>query len=267
MQPPHELLADWKLTDPVPLADTPRALLWRVRYRGTSAVLKLARPDAAEEVRGGMVLRWYDGIGAARVLQMSGRAILMEALSGPRLGDIVRGGEDARATAILAGVIAGLHHDRPPPPAGLEPLALRMQPLLERASSGPLAEAATIARQLLRDPAPVVVLHGDLHHDNILGSDRGWLAIDPKGVLGDLAYEPANAFRNPEGMGDLARHPDRIAALAATLSVGPGLDRRRLLGWAAAHCGLSCCWHDKDHRAVRAELAQLSPLLAAYRSG
>ena len=38
------------------------------------------------------------------------------------------------------------------------------------------------------------MLHGDLHHDNVLTADREpWLAIDPHGVLGDpekrAAYE------------------------------------------------------------------------------
>ncbi len=41
-------------------------------------------------------------------------------------------------------------------------------------------------------------MHGDLHHGNILSATREpWLAIDPKGVIGDLTYETTAFLRNP----------------------------------------------------------------------
>ena len=46
------------------------------------------------------------------------------------------------------------------------------------------------------------LLHGDLHHYNILrDGDRGWVAIDPKGVVGEVEYEIGAALRNPYGAG------------------------------------------------------------------
>lgn len=41
------------------------------------------------------------------------------------------------------------------------------------------------------------MLHSDLHHENILSSERGWLAIDPKGVLGKREFEVTAFMRNP----------------------------------------------------------------------
>jgi aminoglycoside/hydroxyurea antibiotic resistance kinase len=42
------------------------------------------------------------------------------------------------------------------------------------------------------------VLHGDLHHGNVLDFGlRGWLAIDPKGLLGERGFDFANIFTNP----------------------------------------------------------------------
>ncbi|MBA2518533.1 MAG: phosphotransferase, partial [Chloroflexia bacterium] len=59
---------------------------------------------------------------------------------------------------------------------------------------------------LLASQAEPVLLHGDLHHDNILSRRDGvWLAIDPKGVTGEPAYEIGAFLRNP---GWLAGHPD-----------------------------------------------------------
>ena len=48
-----------------------------------------------------------------------------------------------------------------------------------------------------------MLLHGDLHHENIMHGPRGWLAIDPKGVLGDPGFDAANMFYNPLDRDDL----------------------------------------------------------------
>ena len=128
-----------------------------------------------------------------------------------------------------------------------------------------MAIAAEIARDLLDSPVPLVALHGDLHHDNILASPRGWLAIDPKGVWGDLAYEPANAFRNPEGLGDRLFDPARIRHIALGFSQGLGLPPYRLLGWAAAHCALSTVWSREAGQDISDDLRLLALLLAGWQ--
>ena len=41
------------------------------------------------------------------------------------------------------------------------------------------------------------LLHGDLHHENILlDEERGWLAIDPKGVMGPKVMECGRYLHN-----------------------------------------------------------------------
>ena len=42
-----------------------------------------------------------------------------------------------------------------------------------------------------------MVLHGDLHHDNVLRHGDGWVVIDPHGYVGDAAVEPATMLYNP----------------------------------------------------------------------
>ena len=44
-----------------------------------------------------------------------------------------------------------------------------------------------------------VLMHGDFHHFNILSSERGWLMIDPKGVIGPAGYEVGPLLINPWG--------------------------------------------------------------------
>jgi streptomycin 6-kinase len=63
---------------------------------------------------------------------------------------------------------------------------------------GILRIAAETAADLLATQRDVVVLHGDMHHENILKfSSRGWLAIDPKGLVGERGFDYANIFCKP----------------------------------------------------------------------
>jgi streptomycin 6-kinase len=260
-----EALARFRLVDPRPLAETRTATLWTVRtVAGETAVLKLLVSGETEEDLGAAYLQSLQGRGAVRVLARESNAILMEHCPGPSLGDIVRAGQDVEATEALCDVILRFH-GAPQGQVQLQPLALRLAPLTTATLDGDLAEAAGIARDMLADPVPSVALHGDLHHDNVLLASRGWLAIDPKGVLGDPAYEAANAFRNPDGLGARLFDPDRIQDMAARFSRRLGQPKSRLLGWAAAHCALSTRWSLEAGQDIGEDLRLLPLLLDAAR--
>jgi streptomycin 6-kinase len=107
-------------------------------------------------------------------------------------------------------------------------------------------QAETLFAELLASAAEPVLLHGDLHHQNILAAEREpWLAIDPKGLIGEPAYEVGALLRNQLHMpadtsGLLARRVDQFAGEL-------GLDRQRLLGWGLAQAVLSAWWDYEDH--------------------
>ena len=263
----------WSLTKSTPVAETPRSWIFRVEQNGRNfAALKILKPAvSAEEGRGARLLRWYGGDGAATVFDIHGDTIFMEWLDGKTLGDAARAGHDEEATVAFCTVVANLHRQRQEPPADLLPLRERFQTLFDtdvrawpHTARDLYARASGIALKLFDRPAAQVPLHGDLHHDNILSSDRGWLAIDPKGLVGDPAYEVANAFRNPQGGASLAANPRRIAAMADMFAARLGFDRKRVLGYAAAHSGLSVCWDLAAGNPITTDLAVLPPLLAAY---
>lgn len=89
-----------------------------------------------------------------------------------------------------------------------------------------------------------MVLHGDLHHDNILRCERQqWLAIDPKGVIGEPAYEVGAFLRNP--MPQIFKHPkphQLIQRRIALLSELTGLDAQRIKLWHFVQVLLSVYW-------------------------
>jgi len=239
-------LARWDLVPDGEAITTPSSLLLPVRHRGQPAMLKIAREE--EERRGGRLMAWWDGDGVARVLAHDDHALLLERATGPRtLAAMVAAGADDEATRILCAVAGRLHAPRRGPPPELVPLSRWFEALAPAARSqgGLLAEADAAARELLADPREPVVLHGDIHHGNVLdGAGRGWLAIDPKGLHGERAFDYANIFCNPDRA--TATAPGRLERRLDTVSEAAHLDRGRLLKWVVAYAGLSAAWSLED---------------------
>ena len=113
----------------------------------------------------------------------------------------------------------------------------------------------------------VIALHGDLWHDNIRQSARGWLAHDVWGIVGERSYDFACGFRNPGDLPELGLTPERIEALATFLATEAGLDRDRLLGWAAVQCGQAIIWKLRSGEEHQAERLLLPRLLVAAKAG
>lgn len=222
------------------------------REDGSDVVLKIGvpNPELDSEIE---ALRIYDGRGVARLLDSDEElgALLLERLRPGTMLVTVK--DDEAATEIAAGVMKQLwqplpaEHNFPT----VEKWARGMQRLRQEfnGGSGPFPEkivatAEGLFAELLPSSAPPVLLHGDLHHYNILAAEREpWLALDPKGVAGEPAYEVGALLRNPTPQ--IAQEPElsrlllrRIDQLAQILE----LDRRRLIGWAVAQAVLSAWW-------------------------
>ena len=212
-----------------------------VRRAGQPAMLKIAHED--EEWRGGRLMAWWQGDGAARVLAEDDGVLLLERATGPRsLVAMVHSGQDDEATRILCAATNRLHGHRAPLPVELVPLVDWFAPLLKVDSpAGLIAEGQVIARELLADQQEIVALHGDIHHGNILDAGtRGWIAIDPKGLLGDRAFDFVNILRNPDDATALV--PARFARQVEVIAEAARLDRVRLLRWTLAFASLSAVW-------------------------
>jgi streptomycin 6-kinase len=206
------------------------------RADGSAAVLRLAPPeelDAAE---------WFSGHGVVRVLEIdraAGAVLLERAVPGTHLRCLVPASDD-EATAAVASLMPALWR---PPDEGCAFAGVRDW----GRSLAPDSRAAGIYFELCDSMEPVVVLHGDLHHDNVLRSGEGWVAIDPKGVVGERAYETGALLRNPfPGLLD-APSPGRLARRRADqLCERLGLDTTRVRGWAYSQAVLAAAWAVED---------------------
>jgi len=113
--------------------------------------------------------------------------------------------------------------------------------------------------ELLSDWRDIAVLHGDLHHDNVLdfGPERSWLAIDPKGLIGERGFDFASLFLNPD-LADpsrpVAADRNRFLKRLAIVTEKGKLERNRLLKWILAWSGLSSVWSTGDAQASNTAL-------------
>jgi streptomycin 6-kinase len=262
----------WGLSADGASFSTSSSTLYPVCWKTRAAMLKVVtHPD---ERNGAAALAWFAGQGAVEVLAMQGDAVLMARAGGAdALVQMVERGEDDAATRIICSVVQALHAPRAaPPPAEMTPLTRRFRSLFRvaEAEGAPehYAEAAKMARRLLAEPLSEVVLHGDIHHENILHDEaRGWVAIDPKGLIGEATFDYANTLENPVRHRELVLSAGRLRRQAEVITEESGIALRRLLEFTFAFGALSECWGVEDGNATgfalavskiaRAELAQM----------
>jgi streptomycin 6-kinase len=222
---------------------------------GAPAVLKIGVPnrELTSEMK---TLRLYAGQGACRLFEADPeRGMLLEErlLPGTMLADMA---DDDRATEIAADVMKMIRRPAPPPDGFLSLRGWfdelkKLRPLFN-GGTGPFVEKSVglveeLLVELFGEDRPQVLLHGDFHHFNILLSERGWLIIDPKGVIGPAEYEVGPLLLNPWGEmpGEaeaIRRTQRRIAILSERLEV----ERLRLWKWAVCHSLLSSWWDLPD---------------------
>jgi streptomycin 6-kinase len=219
------------------------------RADGTQAVLKVGVPndELTSEIN---TLDMYAGKGACRLYECdpaNGLLLLERLFPGTMLVELA---DDDEATHIAARVMKQTH--RPVPQAqGFLSLRAWFDELkglrrLFNSGSGPfpeksLALAEGLIRELFEENRPQVLLHGDFHHYNILNSERGWLVIDPKGVIGAPEYDVCPYLVNPiePVPPDAIRRSQRRMAI---FSEEVGFDLQRLRAWAICFSVLSSFW-------------------------
>jgi streptomycin 6-kinase len=252
---------DWELTLGEPFDLSFHYVAAAVATDGTPVVLKLGVPGGGSLSGEVAALRAFDGRGAVRLLRadLDRAALLLErAVPGDRSADLVPR-HDAEATSAAVAVMRSLHAAPVPEPGGLPELATQGRAfddyLVRHPGSGPLprdlvVRAGGLMRELCDSAADRVVLHGDLHHDNILRTERSsWLSIDPHGVIGDPGYEVGSLLFNPNP-DDLdpvltALVPARVEQLAAELAMP--LDR--VVAWGFVKAVLAEVWSTEDAEA------------------
>jgi len=245
----------WCLTNVQPVPNLSYNYVSFALSGSRSVVLKIGVPN--RELTSEMsALRFFDGKGAVRLLEADEeRAMfLLERLQPGKMLTTLN--DDDQATHIAADVMLNLWRPAPTEGSflqlsnwfkGFEKLRLRFEggtsplgkTLVERAEH-------SVANFFSEDYVPMLI-HGDLHHNNILSSERGWLAIDPKGVIGPAAYEVGPLLMNPLRFLNRSDAVPITKRRVAILSERLGFKRERIREWGIAHAVLSAWWNLEDH--------------------
>jgi len=227
------------------------------RADGSQSVLKVGfpRPELSLEIA---ALRSYAGCGSVLLLEASqatGVLLLERLMPGTPLS---REGDDRKAISTAVSVMRRLWRpaaEKSEFPSiaawtqGLGQLRRRYQ-----GGTGPLPArlvdaAESLVTELLSSAAAPVLLHGDLHLENILAAERErWIAIDPKGVIGEPTCEVGALVRDlwkrlPHQACTKLPLAHQVDQFADEL----GLDRSRIVGWALVQAVLSGWWSLEDH--------------------
>jgi len=250
-----DLAQRWSLSGLEPVIDLSyNYLVFAAAANGQPVVLKIGvpNPELTSEIQ---ALISYEGNGAVKLLDADpdqGALLLERLLPGADLRSIQ---DDEKATRIAASLMEKLWHPVTHHPAfhtaadwcrGFQ----RYREVFP--TDGPLPvdllnQAANLASDLLANPKEQLLLHGDLHHMNILRGKDGWTAIDPKGVIGEPAFEIGSYLFNPYP--DLIDHPHlkelqmkRIEIFTESL----GLDKERMWAWSFVRGILGAIWSIED---------------------
>lgn len=247
------------------------------RTDGTPVVLKAGVPhrELRTEIE---ALRLFNGRGSVRLLAADAEAgvLLLERIQpGTSLRSLSGESEDTRATALAADVLARLA--RPVVPAdspfpttadwaqGLTRLRTRFGGGTGSLPGRLVQEAEAHFAVLHATQTETVVLHGDLHHGNILRRGKtDWVAIDPKGVVGEPAYEAGAWLRNPlPELLQWSNPPQVLARRLAQFAERFGWERERLRMWGMAQAVLSAAWSVEDHGAGGTAAITCAAILAS----
>ncbi len=276
-----EVSQRWGLTDirPVPnisfnfVAFAKRSSAAPRNTRGSAqedVILKLGvpNPELTSEI---MALKLFNGDGACELLECDeerGLLLLERLKPGQMLAELE---DDDERTQIAADVMTymdsnSLLFNVQEHPQGTRAPALqnkfiklsdwfnglkRIRPHFN-GGTGPfpeklLQQVESLLPELFADK-DIKLMHGDFHHFNILRSERGWLVIDPKGVIGPAGYEIGPLMLNPwDSISDRVsfqiKAKRRVSILAERLS----WEREKILNWATAHAVLSAWWSIEDN--------------------
>jgi streptomycin 6-kinase len=226
------------------------------RRAAQPVVLKVVK-EPGDEWRCGEIGAKFGGRGVVQVYDYAEGAALFERLDpGEPLVALTLNGRDDEATDILAMLLGRMAPLDPPEWCPTverwgEGFGRYLASGDERVSSELVEPAQRIYAELCMTQRVPALLHGDLHHYNVLSDRaRGWCAVDPKGVVGELEYEVGAALRNPFDRPDLFAPLAVVERRLEQFGLVLGIDVGRARGWCFAQAVLSAIWSIEDGHTV-----------------
>jgi streptomycin 6-kinase len=198
------------------------------------AVLKMPFSHA-EERESGPVLRAFSGHGGVALLKHdpeTGGILMPKLIPGYTLESAKL--SDDEEVAVCAGIVKEL---RGAPFVQSMTVERWFKELFDGDTNTMVEEGRRIYRWLAETTISKTLMHGDLHHYNMLRHGDKWLAIDPKGIVGDPSFEIAAFMQNPFSR---ELNPELMQKRLRLFVDLLGDPPERLWGWCFAETVLSC---------------------------
>lgn len=220
----------------------------------SDVVIKLGLQDSLiQECR---ALEYFNGNGCVRLLDYNRdhNALLLPYLKPGNDLKRLFPDQEHESIQIVSRLVKKLHVDAYQPKAGddfakvQEWLAVIKSDGYKNIPRSLMSKARDVLQSLEKNEGTVYLLHGDLHHQNILRNNDSWLAIDPKGVVGEIEFELSRFIINPipeliqlqDARGIIAGRFDELSRLLM-------LNKVRLIDWTFVCAVMSACWEEESH--------------------
>ena len=273
----QKLFQQWQLSDVRPFAHLAMTnnyvvIVYSEQYK-KDVVLKIGPKKVID--REVQALKYFQGDACVKLLQFDlkysdvNSALLLDYIqSGISLKDLFLQDREEQTIEIFVDIVKRMHADSDKDKArsiqgNFQTIEQRLSLLHTFQSKNKqlaalLPQAASLAHQLVATQGAQYLLHGDLHHENILqrkpdkaeSQDKcgdAWVMIDPQGVVGELEFEVGAFIRNP--LFELLDQPyleQLILYRFNQLSQRLNLDRKRIIDWSFVQTVLAACFTEEN---------------------
>ncbi|MEQ7124918.1 aminoglycoside phosphotransferase family protein [Actinopolymorpha sp. B11F2] len=241
-----EILQRWRCTPTERIVGGGVGIILAVRrHDGSPAVVKVSFPHPGNVYEPHAFATW-GGRGAVRLYERDDAnfAMLLEQADWQTLDDL---GDVDQAIAVAGHLARRLAVQAPPSLPRLSDQVEEWEETLRKdadslghpLSQRALAAALATLRDLGRNQ-PDTMVHGDLHFGNVVRAEREpWLVVDPKGYVGDLAFDALTVL--VRGVDSLREADDLEAELRRRLAIfsdAAEVDRERVTRWVQARTAI-----------------------------
>jgi streptomycin 6-kinase len=251
----------WNLTNMEKLASTFTSDIYQADSKHGKVVLKILNElGIKDELPGTYFLDNCQGRGCVNLYEFDEKALLIDYLEGENLYQFSKTGQEEQASKVFCEIIKKIHGvkvikhiDK------LNDFKILFDVFRKIKAPSDLLEIMDkgkhLSEKLLASQNIEVLLHGDLHHENIMSNSKGeFVCFDPKGFRGDPAYELGTTLKNPWDYPEISQDLELFQERAKFFSRELGLCFERVIEYAFVHICLSIAWAledqcDYDHQA------------------
>lgn len=250
----EKLAADWKLSHLVPVDNMSFNYVAKAISHSNQPVILKISCDAQSIAEERQALLYFDGNASIRIFDYSEECnamLLEQAIPGTTLKSLYPNQVEFVMDCYVS-TMQKLHSKNMPKNHNYRHISDWLKAIdklkPDQLPDGMLRKAINSKNALLASPGKEVFLHGDLHHDNILKNNDQWLAIDPKGIVGEPEFEiAAFDFIHSSELTSKSEIQKLFETRAEIIAKKANLNLQRIKDWVFIRLILSAAWSIEDN--------------------